>query len=233
MRRSSSAGSFQQSFLDLLFGTLGAVVLLFVLISITSGPPPRPLTPVSREISWEIVSSEELPAADFALYLPDYTEAGALGPRIDDPVDGEVVYTKEEKVERSVRNILKISSERLTNENEEKDVIRITLEVPSDKAWEKELILLVRFEQKLSAKPTVTVDAAPGDISKSPDEPAKNGEADRVGISEKINEKKPSGDELGACLRIETSIELKEVGDGSLPFMDASKYKVEFYEETL
>ena len=203
MRRSSSAGSFQQSFLDLLFGTLGAVVLLFVLISITSGPPPRPLTPVSREISWEIASSEEMPAADFELRLPDYTDLSVLGPRIDDyPVDSEVVYTKEEKVERGVRNGLKISSERLIDEDEEKDVIRITLEVPSDKAWETDLVLLVRFEQKLTSKPTVTVEAAPGDISKSPAEPAENGEADRVGISEKINEKEPSGDELGACLRI-------------------------------
>ena len=226
MRRSSSAGSFQQSFLDLLFGTLGAVVLLFVLISITSGPPPRPLTPVSREISWTI-SSEKIPATDFALYLPTDTGSGAFGPRIDGySGDGEAVYTMEE-VRRRTDCGFEVSSKHLSE-----DVMQVTAEVPSDDDWEKDLVLVVRFEQKLSKRPTVTVEATPGDISKSPEKSAETDESAPDGILKKVNEKEPSGNELGNCLRIETSIELRDVGDCLLPFMDASKFKVEFDGET-
>ena len=228
MRRTSSAGSFQQSFLDLLFGTLGAVVLLFLLISITSGPPPRPLTPVSRQISWKI-DSEKLPAADFALYFPAYTEDGILdlmkSIRLDEkPVAGEVVYTKDEIITRHSSFGRDVSLERLNE-----DVLQITAEVPSDDRWVTNLVLVVRFEQNLLKKPTVTVEATPGDISQSPEEPGET--VEEVSSRKKLNEKEPSGTDLGNCLIIETSIELKEVGDGLLPFMDASKFIVGFDRE--
>lgn len=226
MRGKSSAGSFQQSFLDLLFGTLGAVVLLFVLISITSGPPPRPLTPVSRYISWKI-SSEELPAADFALYCPRYAEDGILDlkksvPLVKNPTAGEWDYTKQ-NIKRTSSFGRDVSFERLSE-----DVLQITVEVPSDDLWVPNLALFVWFEQELVKRPTVTVEATPGDISKSPEESAETSEELLDGDSEKINEKEASGAELGNCLRIETSIELKEVGDSLVPFMDASKFIVEF-----
>ena len=60
MKKNSTVGSFQTSFLDVLFGALGAFVLMFMLLYISSAAPTRPLAPVSRFVIWSI-KSENLP----------------------------------------------------------------------------------------------------------------------------------------------------------------------------
>ena len=215
MRRTSSLGSFRQSFLDLLFGSLGAVVLLFILISITSGPPPRPMTPVSRCLSWSIIS-EELPATNFALFFPGRSKEGTPDPandvRLDEPSTGEEAFTTETITRNSCLGA--VSSERLNVNG--RVVQRISVEFPSDDRWISDLALDVRFEKKPSKETTIIVEATPGDIS------MENGsKTDR-------NQKTFLGGDLGNRLRIETVIELKEEGSGLLPFMDASGFNVEF-----
>ena len=209
MGKTSSTGSFQQSFLDLLFGALGAVVLLFILISITSGPPPRPLDPVSRHISWSIVS-EELPTTNFALYFAGRDKEGTpVYSRLDLSAVGEETFTKEKLTRNSSLGL--VTSERM--EVNGKAVQKVTVEVPSDDRWISNLALEVQFEQKPTKGMTVTVEATPGNI-----------------LIDGINPKEFSSGELGNCLRIETIVELKEENGGLLPFMDPSNFNAKFTE---
>jgi hypothetical protein len=56
------------SFLDLLFGSLGAVVLLLIITLSFSGPPPKIRDQAERTIEWNIVTSQE-GINDFQIFL--------------------------------------------------------------------------------------------------------------------------------------------------------------------
>ena len=210
MRRRHFTGSYQQSFLDLLFGALGSVVLLFILMIIASGSSSPSLTPIPRVITWKI-ESERLPATRVALYRLDNKEfpsnEGALL-YADSPSDFKV-FTGESPSEPETTPNGVLSWKRSYENN--KVVLEFKLEVEEDKYWTPALALEIQFDQKPQEDITVTVEASPGQ------------KAAREKVLPVVNL-----DDLKKYLRIETVVNLEDAADeeggGKLPLIEAADF---------
>lgn len=154
------------SFLDLVFGALGAILLLFCILLSMSGAPLRKGTPLNRTIVWEFTYPDNIPSDLQAeiLYcpvdIPDSITSIALVP-ISEGKTLNCIAPDEKPIQTEIGNVT-IERQKTPDEKKPgsyKNIITITLEVTIGDAewtgWVDSLTLKLNSRQWKSSKITI------------------------------------------------------------------------------
>lgn len=154
-------GKMKLSFLDLIFGALGAVLLLFCILLSMSGAPLKEGVPANRIVVWEVTYPENIPAD---LTAEIFACVDSLD-NLDEPKTLESVSEKafncvnpdEQPFKTEIGFVTVNRSEEVeSNSNLKKNVITITLELTlEDEAWIDSLTLKMNSKQCESSKVSI------------------------------------------------------------------------------
>lgn len=151
-------GKMKLSFLDLIFGALGAVLLLFCILLSMSGAPLKEGVPENRFIVWEVTCPENIPADLTAEIFACFDSLDDLNePKTLDSVS-EIAFNCVNPDEEPFKTEIGFVTVRRRDEvdkesNLKKNIITITLELTlNDEAWIDSLTLKMNSKQCESSK---------------------------------------------------------------------------------
>lgn len=173
------------SFLDVLFGALGAVLILFIIMLSMSGAPPRPRSSIHRTLNWKFDLPDEKPISVQIFYC--YGKIDDTGEIAKDSklktcpmTELYTINTSSSIKEQIDKGILKINRELRSGEDKiAKSSLNVSIVIhEDDSVWSSGLCLLVKISDEAnsnsripeSAMFTITPSMEPASLIESPKE---------------------------------------------------------------
>lgn len=156
------------SFLDVLFGALGAVLILFIIMLSMSGAPPRLRTPINRSYKWEFtfpddVSFSKTPLIGEILICNDNLDQIELDTPLNmTPISGKGFDCSATSEKPLLIDIGLVSVQHIIDTINRKNIVIVNLELTiEDESWIETLILKLNSNQWEKSKITIS----PGETS--------------------------------------------------------------------